>query len=309
MLPTVALYLVLQTPTLADLEAKASQIKPGGDWQAANKIREEVNNGIVALITENKLKPEDFERASQIVSATGNDFRTSQMQYELSLAGLAAGNENSAKNIAMKWDMFLMTMGRHRRIGAVNFPESERYRVQPTGQGIIDAMKDSAKAEQTAAASKNNEEIQKIVDADQADRRADFSKMTMEQMNALSARDKERLKRIREMVAKGEPKTGADFFNAALVCQHGDTFDDYATAHELSVVATMLGDKRSAWLAGASYDRMLINSGHPQRFTTQYSLSNGVTTLQWFDPERINDTIRVAVVKKTLAQAKAVKFD
>ncbi|MBL8065385.1 MAG: hypothetical protein JNM34_05945 [Chthonomonadaceae bacterium] len=71
----------------------------------------------------------------------------------------------------------------------------------------------------------------------------------------------------------------------------------------------MLGDKSASWLAGASYDRMFSNSGYPQRFATQYSMNGGVTKLNTFDPEGINDTMRKMVVHHTLADAQNRKWN
>jgi len=307
MVSLITAFALAQGPSLVDLEAKFATIKTGREhWQAGMQARNEVNAGILALVAENKLKPEEFERASQLLTTTGADFRTTQMQYELSLAALSAKDPKAATTIGRKWDNLLVTLGRSRRIGADTIPsEEERYRVTPTAPSIISALKSPEKALADAEAVKPHDEIKKIVDADQADRSADFSKMTVAQIEEMGKRDKARLMRMKELVAQGAPKTGADFFNAALVFQHGQTFDDYATAHELSLVATILKHPTGSWLAGASYDRMLVNSGHPQRFATQYWSAGGKLELQWFDPDRINDAIRLAVVKKTLAQAKA----
>lgn len=309
MLPALAVGLLfLQGPTLENLEKQAASRPSGHDWQAGLKANGAINEGVVKLIDQNKLAKTEFERASQLIMAPQTAYRLVQAKYELSLAGLASANPGSEKTIAAKWDELMMSMGRPRRIGIAQIEGDETFEVKPTAKRIMEILRNPENARKDAKESKDNAEIQKLVDDDQADRKADFSKMTMAQIEDIGKRDRERLQRIRQLVAEGAPKTAKDHANAALVYQHGHLFDDYATSHELCIVAMILGDARASWLAGASYDRMLSHSGHPQRFATQYTMGPNGYELEWFDEGRINDTIRVAVVRKTLEQAKAVKF-
>lgn len=302
-----AAILATQAPTLTDLEKQAALIKPGPDWTANLKQTAAINSGVVGLVEQDKLKADEFERASQIISPA-NDFRLVQMRYELSLAALSAGDNAAAKTIGAKWDELLVALGRNRRIGMIEFDGGEKYELKPTAQCIVAVLNDPEKAKKAAEASELNPEIQAIVDADQKDRQADWTKLTMKQIEDLATNDRKRLLRIRELVATGSLKNAKDFWAAALVLQHGHTFNDYALAHELSVCSIVLGSPNGPWLSGASYDRLLINSGHPQRFATQYGGGPNGFELNWHDPQKINDTMRVAVVKRTLAEAKARKF-
>ncbi len=230
------------------------------------------------------------------------------MRYELCLAALASGHPKAGKTIAGKWDEFLVSMRRPRRVGTFT-ASGELYRVVPTVKSVVNVFKNPEEARKTAASKKDHPEIKQIVDADQADRKLDFSKLSQKEMMAIGHRDEARLKRTHALLQKGEAKTAQDFANAALVLQHGPVFNDYALAHELCVASMILGNPKAAWLSGASYDRMLSHSGHPQRFTTQYQMGPGGYELSWFDPERINDAIRTAVVKVTLERAKNRKWD
>lgn len=302
------LLLAGQADLLANLEKLSQESKPGTDWVKNLEVGRKLNDGVIQLIASNNLKPEEFERASQLVRPGGNDFRAAQMRYELCLAALASGRSEAGKTIAGKWDEFLVSMSRPRRIGTFVAP-GELYRVVPSVKSVVDVLKKPEESRKTAATKSDHPEIKKIVDADQADRKLDFSKLSQKEMMDIGHRDEARLKRTHELLRKGEAKTAQDFANAALVLQHGQVFGDYALAHELCVASMILGNVKAAWLSGASYDRMLSHSGHPQRFTTQYQMGPSGYELSWYDPERINDAIRTAVVKVTLEQAKNRKWD
>lgn len=199
----------------------------------------------------------------------------------------------------------MVGMSRERRIGVQrNTWGGERWRVRPTAKSILMVYKGGL-----AAGASDNPEVKTIVNADQAARQGNWSKMTAADFEKLAKEDTKRLKRIKDILKAGGVKTANDFDRAALVCQHGETFDDYALAHELSVCSMMLGQKSAAWLAGASYDRMLVNAGLPQRFATQYSINLGKTTLTRVDTDGINDTERKAVVRVTLQEARDRKWD
>ncbi len=132
--------------------------------------------------------------------------------------------------------------------------------------------------------------------------------MTPAQLEEMAKGDVARLRRTKELVQSGDLATADDFDHAALVFQHGNVFEDYATAHELSVCALLLGKRSASWLAGASYDRMLVHCGIPQRFATQYGGVSGVTRLQRVETWGINDSERKRIVKVTLEEARKRKF-
>jgi hypothetical protein len=112
-------------------------------------------------------------------------------------------------------------------------------------------------------------EIREIRDADQADRK--FTKLPPpDEMKAMVERDKKRREQIRELLNDGKLVTPEDFDNAALVFQHGETPDDFLTAHELSMIAVMLGRFNS--LPALSEDRFLEKIGRKQRFGTQFGM-------------------------------------
>lgn len=80
------------------------------------------------------------------------------------------------------------------------------------------------------------------------------------------------------MLTQGEVRTGLDYYNAALIYQHGKTPDDYLLAHVLALDAISLGTKEGRWLAAATLDRYLQSIEKPQIFGTQFHTENGVLT-------------------------------
>lgn len=113
----------------------------------------------------------------------------------------------------------------------------------------------------------DNLELQKIQEADQADRQPSSGSIDW---SLVTVRDRAREAQVEELYRQGKLLTGTDYFNAALVLQHGSKPEDYLLAHELCVVAIIKGNVPARWLAAATEDRFLMNIGRPQRFGTQY---------------------------------------
>jgi hypothetical protein len=301
-----------QSSPLDEIEARvkaASKDDPAARHAAAIIASKEV----LKLVQDDKLAtPAELRRAAMLVQPEYGDFPATQAAYELALSAAAGGDEPALALLGDRWDMLLPAMSRGRRLGLLKIPDglgTERYRVNRTAKTIVEVYRDPAAAKRRAEGATDNAEMKRTVDADQAARQGDWSKLTPEQMEQTARDDDARLKRAKDLVRGGKLRTANDFANAALVCQHGSTFEDYALAHELSVCALLLGRKEAAWLAGASYDRMLSNSGYQQRFGTQYAISGGQVRLMRVDETYINDTERRLVVRVTLAEARDRKWD
>lgn len=281
--------------------ATKSQDRAAVEQQLVGLQREALN-----FINADKLKTgEEFRRVSSILIYSGNTFPVTQTKYETLLTALSLGDSEAKKTIAESWDYLMVGMSRNRRIGVQKgAPEGERWKVRETAKSILAVYRG-----EPSKSSIDNAEVKAIVEADQAVRQQDWSKLKASDFERLARDDSKRLKRIKDILKAGAVRTANDFDRAALVCQHGETFDDYALAHELSVCSMLLGQKSASWLAGASYDRMLVNAGLPQRFATQYSIDFGVTSLTRVDSDGINDTERRAVVHLTLQQARDRKWD
>ena len=111
---------------------------------------------------------------------------------------------------------------------------------------------------------------------------------------------------MKELYAQYRLQTGADYYHAAMLLQHGDVPEDYLLAHEFCVVALSRGknDGDTRWLAAASEDRFLMNIGRPQRFATQYqSISHSPMKLYTVDAG-VTDELRRALNVPPLARAK-----
>ena len=113
-------------------------------------------------------------------------------------------------------------------------------------------------------------ELMRLGEEDQLDRRGQNAPSSPEQWKVVTERDRQRRQRVSELLASGAVKTGADYFAAALVFQHGETLEDFARARELAAEAARKGHPLGLWLTAAAWDRWLMYAGKPQRFGTQY---------------------------------------
>jgi len=124
-------------------------------------------------------------------------------------------------------------------------------------------------ATQTFTKSPNdNKELRRLFEEDQSDREPPDGKSL--DPAVIEARDLTRLARVKDFYAQNKLLTGADYYHAAMILQHGETPGDYLLAHEFCVVGISKGEARAKWLAAASEDRFLMMIGRPQRFGTQY---------------------------------------
>lgn len=131
-----------------------------------------------------------------------------------------------------------------------------------------------------------NTELKKLAEADQAARQNGIPAPDA------AAQDRVRRDAVLAMLAKNQIQTDTDYFNAALIMQHGDRPEDYMLAHELAMVAAVKGNEQGIWLAAASWDRYLQNVGKPQRFGTQYrKLGGSGWTVDPVDP-MLTDAVR-----------------
>lgn len=121
-----------------------------------------------------------------------------------------------------------------------------------------------------------NEQLKKLCEEDQGDLR-DRTENRVE-------RDRERRKRVKEILKEGGATEGIDFAHAAVIFQHGETLDDWWTAHTLAVKASELGFHRAKWLAAAALDRWLLKQGKPTKYGMQYVKLGGIYRVARFDP-------------------------
>lgn len=115
----------------------------------------------------------------------------------------------------------------------------------------------------------DNQSLQKITDADQADRRGGPDGIDP---MVVRARDLERERSVLEIIRAGGLSTSTDYFNAALVFQHAESTEDVALAHSLATMATRIEPvhPNARWLAAASWDRLMMRRKKPQWYGTQF---------------------------------------
>jgi len=155
---------------------------------------------------------------------------------------------------------------------------------------------------------KDNEELARMHEEDQADRTSPNSKDI--DWTVVGPRDKARLSRVKEIYAQNKMHTGADYYHAAMILQHGDVPEDFLLAHEFCVVALSKGknDRHTRWLAAASEDRFLMNIGRPQRFATQYRAEPITAPLRLYKVDSgVTDELRRALDVPSLAEAQALE--
>ena len=145
----------------------------------------------------------------------------------------------------------------------------------------------------------DNRELWKLREADEEDRRPGADPV------AGVARDRQRLARVKEIVAAGGLKTANDYFIAAMLHQHGAEPSDFVDARKLAMKAAELDstNTRAKWLAAAAEDRYLWSIGKPQRYGTQFHQVDGVWTIDPIDPS-VTDSERAEWNVPPLAQAK-----
>jgi len=117
----------------------------------------------------------------------------------------------------------------------------------------------------------SNRKLQRLANQDQKERECFF-----EDPEKVTNRDVERRKQVRQLVAQGQVKTARDYFNAALIFQHGLTARDYKTALSFAKRSIKLGGgKWAKWLFAVITDRLLLSEGKKQKFGTQFSIVSG----------------------------------
>jgi uncharacterized protein DUF6624 len=148
----------------------------------------------------------------------------------------------------------------------------------------------------------DNRELWEIRQGDAAERSAEHDSDLKEAIE----RDHARLKRTKEIIAEGGLKTATDYYNAAMIHQHGSTADDYLEARALAQRAFEMdpANDRAKWLTAASLDRYLRRVGKPQIYGTQFKKVDGVWVLEPVDETAVTDADRAKLGVPSLAEQK-----
>jgi tetratricopeptide (TPR) repeat protein len=134
----------------------------------------------------------------------------------------------------------------------------------------------------------NNIELQRMYNEDQA------ARMVKEiDWLVLTKQDRERQNRVYELIKARQIVTGKDYYNSAMIFQHGADSIAFAMAVRHMRKAIELDTNINKWLLAAAIDRDLLSRNKPQIYGTQYSRMNRekwkrsrIDTTQVTDKER-----------------------
>ena len=151
------------------------------------------------------------------------------------------------------------------------------------------------------AFAQNNAELARMFAEDQAARRGPSI-----DWEELGKQDEERRRAVMSLLEAGEIQTDQDFYNAAMIFQHGESADDIRLAHAFSTIASALGGSASAkWLVAASWDRLMVRFAQPQWYGTQYVRDDeGRWVLYEVDPNAVTDEQRAEWTVPSLEESR-----
>ena len=115
----------------------------------------------------------------------------------------------------------------------------------------------------------DNAELKKMYEEDQSARMVPNIDWSI-----VSKADSAREKRVYQLIADGKLVTGKDYYNSAMIFQHGRDSIAYGMAVKQMKKAIELDSTINKWLLAAAIDRDLMSRGKPQIYGTQY-VKNG----------------------------------
>jgi len=114
----------------------------------------------------------------------------------------------------------------------------------------------------------DNEILATLSAQDQRDRKTFFKNP-----DGVTANDKKRREKVDLLLQRRKVQTARDYFNAALIYQHGLEVKDYEKACKLAQKSIELGGGASAkWLYAVAIDRRLTAQGKKQKFGMQFNI-------------------------------------
>jgi len=160
-------------------------------------------------------------------------------------------------------------------------------------------------AEATAPAAANPA-LARLEAEDQADRAPGSGDIDWA---VVSQHDAARRDKTLALLRAGEIRSADDYFNAALIFQHGEAIEDTQLAFSLATTALRLDPKNgdARMLIAQAWDRILVKNGKPQWYGTQFSRdkATGKWVINPTDPGAVTEAQREAMGIPTLAQTQA----
>ncbi|WP_456998599.1 hypothetical protein [Lysobacter sp. A421] len=124
----------------------------------------------------------------------------------------------------------------------------------------------------------------------------------------VAEQDRARRAEVLALIKAGQINTSRDYFNAALVFQHGNSIDDYRLAMSLAQLSSTLDPqyKAAPQLVAAAWDRILMSKGVPQWYGTQFSRDapDAPIVLYRIDESIVTDQERLDMNLPTIQEAK-----
>ncbi|MGC3981420.1 MAG: hypothetical protein QM808_09190 [Steroidobacteraceae bacterium] len=151
----------------------------------------------------------------------------------------------------------------------------------------------------------NNARLSQLFEEDQDDRRGfPNTKLSYKEINV---RDEARRNEVLAMLKRVELRTAQDYLYAAVIFNHGQTFEHYRMSTSLAWIAHELEPENTtyAWQTAASWDRMMLRKNRPQWYgvqTRRDEKSNLV--LQDLDESAVSDAERAMYNVKPLEELK-----
>ena len=145
----------------------------------------------------------------------------------------------------------------------------------------------------------DNSELQKMYNEDQSSRMVKDIDWTV-----LSKQDKERESRVSELIKLGQIVTGKDYYNSAMIFQHGSDTIASSMAVKQMRKAIELDRTINKWLLAAAIDRDLMRRQKPQIYGTQFVKNNGETKWKLYniDATQVTDEERKYYGVETLEE-------
>jgi len=141
-----------------------------------------------------------------------------------------------------------------------------------------------------------------MYDADQSSR-----KLEKIDWSILHKEDEERREKVFEMIKRGEIVTAKDYYNSAMIFQHGNDTIASSMAVKHMKKAVELDPTIDKWLLAAAIDRDLMRKDEPQIFGTQFiknNETNGKFVRYKIDTTKVSDEERIKYNVETLKQQK-----
>jgi hypothetical protein len=157
----------------------------------------------------------------------------------------------------------------------------------------------------SAAEDTNSINLDKIYLSDQQDRQGDASKFDWDK---ILDRDSVRREQVIVLLRNGQIRTAKEYWQAAMIFQHGETTEQYKMAYVLTQLATLLDPemKSAKWLSAAAWDRIMLSVKQPQWYGTQFQQSStGKWELCEINPKIVTDEERVQANLEPLLQIRA----